>query len=270
MARSVLVIGYTPLNSPLWATMLIPRSIQPLTLHLGANRGIGLNLLKAFAQRGWTVFGTVRAESRSDASFHDASTLPLNYSINNLEATGATIFDLDYLDESSIAAAAKSYGEEKPLDVLINCAGLPVRPASWEETTAEHMITKFRVMSVGPFLATKYFLPSLTKSLAGKVINITSFWASLQENDFGEYISYRTAKAALNMETVTIAHELKARNLNVTVLALDPGDVPTKLSGWEGTTDMEASIRGMVKIIEEAEVDLSGSYFRWNGEKIPF
>ncbi|KAJ5949542.1 hypothetical protein N7454_001126 [Penicillium verhagenii] len=163
-----------------------------------ANRGIGLNLLKAFAQRGWTVFGT-------------------------LEATGATIFDLDYLNENTISAAAKSYGEETPLDVLINCAGLPVLPASWEETTAEHLMIKFRVMSVGPFLATKYFLPSLTKSSAGKVINITSFWASLQENDFGEYISYRAAKAALNMETVTIAHELKAKDLNITVLALDPG-----------------------------------------------
>lgn len=72
------------------------------------------------------------------------------------------------------------------------------------------------------------------------------------------------------METVTIAHELKAKSLNVTVLAVDPGDVPTMLSRWEGTTDMEASIKGMVKIIEDADVDVSGSYFRWNGERIPF
>jgi short-subunit dehydrogenase len=43
-----------------------------------------------------------------------------------LEATGAKIIDLDYLSESSIAAAAKTYGEEKPLDVLINCAGIIV------------------------------------------------------------------------------------------------------------------------------------------------
>ncbi|KAJ5710329.1 hypothetical protein N7488_004485 [Penicillium malachiteum] len=90
-----------------------------------------------------------------------------------------------------------------------------------------------------------------------------------RQNDFGEYISYRTAKAALNMETVTIAHELKAKSLNITVLALDPGHVPTRLSRWEGTTEMEASIQGMVKIIEEAEADLSGSYLRWNGDKIP-
>ncbi|OBT64480.1 hypothetical protein VE03_05374 [Pseudogymnoascus sp. 23342-1-I1] len=250
-------------------------------LVIGANRGIGLNLLKAFAGRGWTVFGTIRPETRSDASFRDASTFPsaaslgagacfANGSHGQLEATGATTIDLDYLSESSIAAAAMTYGEEKPLDVLINCAGIEVNPASWEGTTAENMIHKFRVMTVGPFLATKYFLPSLKKSVAGKVINITSFWASLSENDFGEYISYRTTKAALNMETVTIAHEMKARNLNITMLALDPGDVPTKLSKWAGNTDMEKSINGMVKIIEEATIDISGSYLRWNGDKIPF
>ncbi|KAJ5799668.1 uncharacterized protein N7518_001736 [Penicillium psychrosexuale] len=215
--------------------------MAPSILVIGANRGIGLNLLKAFAERGWDV-----------------------------SATGAKIIDLDYLSESSIAAAAKTYGEGKPLDVLINCAGIGVDPASWEETTAEHMMNKFRVMTVGPFLATKYFLSSLKNSEAGKIINITSFWASLGENDFGEYVSYRAAKAALNMETVTIAHEMKAKNLNITMLALDPGDIPTKLSRWSGNTNMEQSVKGMVKIIEEATVDISGSFLRWNGEKLQF
>lgn len=90
------------------------------------------------------------------------------------------------------------------------------------------------------------------------------------ENDFGEYISYRVAKAALNMATVTIAHEMNAKNLNITMLAVDPGDIPTKLSKWSGNTNMEQSIQGMVKIIEEATIDISGSFLRWNGEKVQF
>lgn len=79
-------------------------------------------------------------------------------------------------------------------------------------------------------------------------------------NDFGEYISYQTAKAALNMEALTIAHKIKAKNLDITMLALDPGDIPTKLSRWAGNTNMEHSVTGMVKAIEEATIDLSGSY----------
>lgn len=39
-----------------------------------------------------------------------------------LAATGATILDLDYLDESTITKAAAAYGDEA-LDVLVNCAG---------------------------------------------------------------------------------------------------------------------------------------------------
>lgn len=71
------------------------------------------------------------------------------------------------------------------------------------------------------------------------------------------------------METITIAHEMKAKNLKITMLALGPGDIPTKLSGWTGHTVMEESITGMVKIIEKATIDISGSYLRWNG-KPPF
>jgi hypothetical protein len=40
-----------------------------------------------------------------------------------LEATGATILEIDFLDESTIEAAAKQYGD-KPLDVLINVGGM--------------------------------------------------------------------------------------------------------------------------------------------------
>lgn len=44
-------------------------------------------------------------------------------SVVQLEATGATILKIDYLDESSISDAAKEFGSGK-LDVLVNCAGL--------------------------------------------------------------------------------------------------------------------------------------------------
>ena len=39
----------------------------------GANRGIGLQLVKVLSEHGWSVFGTVRPETRSDPSFADAS-----------------------------------------------------------------------------------------------------------------------------------------------------------------------------------------------------
>jgi NAD(P)-dependent dehydrogenase (short-subunit alcohol dehydrogenase family) len=34
--------------------------------HLGANQGIGLNLVKAFIGESWSVTGTVRPQTRAD------------------------------------------------------------------------------------------------------------------------------------------------------------------------------------------------------------
>jgi len=74
----------------------------------------------------------------------------------------------------------------------------------------------------------------------------------------------------LNQQTITVAHELKAAGEKITLLALDPGDIPTRLSRWQGTTTMEQSVRGMVEVIENASVDISGSYMKWNGKTIPY
>ena len=39
----------------------------------GANRGIGLHFVKVLTERNWTVYGTVRPQTRLDESFGDAS-----------------------------------------------------------------------------------------------------------------------------------------------------------------------------------------------------
>ena len=90
------------------------------------------------------------------------------------------------------------------------------------------------------------------------------------ENDRGRCISYRIAKTALNQQTVTIANELKAAGSKVIILAVDPGDVPTRLSRGHGKTDIDKSVRGIVEIIETATLADSGSFLEWTGRKIPF
>ncbi|KFY25076.1 hypothetical protein V491_01905, partial [Pseudogymnoascus sp. VKM F-3775] len=164
-----------------------------------------------------------------------------------LEATRATIFDLDYLDEGSIAAAAQSYGNDKALDVLVNCGGIEMYPERWLDTIAESLIYKYNVMTVGLFLASKYFLPSLKKSEFGTIVNLTSEWASIAEqaNDCGTHISYCIPKSALNALSISVAIELKAEKENTAVLYIDPGDVPTKLSRWAGDIDLNDSIQGI-------------------------
>jgi hypothetical protein len=58
---------------------------------------------------------------------------------------------------------------------------------------------------------------------------------------------------------------------NVLTLAVHPGYVPTKMTGFYGEDDMDVCMAGLVKVIERFGTELgsdipNGGYVRWNGE----
>lgn len=63
--RNVLLIGLVP-------TALL-HSLYYIKVLQGANRDLGLGLLKVFKEQGYNVFGTIRPQTRSDPSFEDVS-----------------------------------------------------------------------------------------------------------------------------------------------------------------------------------------------------
>ena len=65
-------------------------------------------------------------------------------------------------------------------------------------------------------------------------------------NDNGTKIGYKLAKTALNQETHTIAMDLKNKGSKVALMAISPGWVKTKLSGFLGDTDIDESVDGMI------------------------
>jgi NAD(P)-dependent dehydrogenase (short-subunit alcohol dehydrogenase family) len=97
----------------------------------GANRGIGFNLARAFAERSWTVYGSVRPQTiaTQDETVKEVGVIPnvppsqiVANSHRKLENIGATILEIDVANESTIVTAAEGFGPE-PLDLLINVAG---------------------------------------------------------------------------------------------------------------------------------------------------
>ncbi|KAF7878853.1 hypothetical protein EAF04_000056 [Stromatinia cepivora] len=206
-------------------------SITKSVLIVGANRGIGLNLVKAFIKNSWNVTGSIRPQSKTDASVKD------------LEATGAKILEIGFLNEIIIADAAKDFGNQR-LDVLLNVGGLPPKPKSWLDQTPELFTERFQVMAVGPFLTIKHFLPNLEKSNTARVVNISSAFGSVTvtslftkyeheltmnpDNTFGNCMAYRAAKSALNQITMTYARELEKEGKNITFVCMEPGFLPTQ------------------------------------------
>ncbi|KAM7214580.1 NAD(P)-binding protein [Rhypophila decipiens] len=208
-------------------------------LIVGANRGIGYNLVKAFL------------------------TAP------ELEKTGAKILEIDYLDEATIERAAAAWGD-KPLDMLVNLGGLSPDPKSWQEQNADMMVEKFRVMAVGPLLTIKHFLSNLEKASDAKIVNVSSSFGSISTNSFGTCMAYRVAKAALNQGAVTMAREWEKEGHKVTMVCIEPGFLSTRLTGWDGEDDMGTCIAGMVKLFKGLTPEDHGAFLKWDGTKIPF
>ena len=233
-------------------------SPKKTALVIGANRGIGLQLVKTFQDHGWKVYGSVRPITRDDSSVQD------------LKNTGAGILYVDYTNEASIEQAAREFGDG-PLDCLVNSGGFGVNPDDSWSHDYDMVLERFKVMCLGPFLATKHFRPSLERSEAGKVLNISSDMGSIATNtEEGENIGYRVAKAALNQQTKTLAQELRRTGSKISLVAVCPGFVATKMTRFRGKDDIVEVCKGTVDIVLNLTTKDSGSFRNWKGAYIPW
>ncbi|CAH0024835.1 unnamed protein product [Clonostachys rhizophaga] len=230
-------------------------------LIIGAKQGIGLNLSKKLHERGWHVFATVRSLDKDKASIEEVSFLMLR-----------RIFQVDVKQEETIKVAAESFGT-RALDLLVVCAGVGPNPIDMWEHSAEILMEKFQVNTVGPFLAVKYFRDALQRATAGKVITISSNLASLsstQDNRRGGSIGYRLSKTALNQLTVSLSRTFSFEQTSITVHAIHPGWIPTTMTGFTGPDDMETQISLMVDTIEKLGPNDSGRFLMADGEDFPW
>lgn len=174
------------------------KKMSPRTaLIIGAKQGIGFHLAKKLHARGWMIYGSVRSLKNDEDAIKKSG----------LEDFATEIFEVDVLDEETIQSAASKFGEKR-LDLLIHCAGLGPNPdATWDHT-ANILMEKFRVNTVGPYLTAKHFFPALKRSDAGKIINMASNMGSLSSRDDnrrGGSLGYRLSKTALNQLTVSLS-----------------------------------------------------------------
>ncbi|KAI0102838.1 hypothetical protein GGR51DRAFT_573851 [Nemania sp. FL0031] len=229
-------------------------------LVIGANRGIGLELIRTFARNGWRTIGSVRPQTM----------LENDPSVEELKATKSQIIEIDYTREDTIVAAAETLSGTD-LDVLVNCAGIKPRPLEWDAHYQADLMERFLVMPVGYFLASKHFIRLLSEGNGGKIINISSDSASIGIADHdGESVGYRMAKTAVNAQTKTLAIDFKREGRPVITMAIDPGFIKTRLTAFRGTVDIKESSNGMYKLIEGLTPEMSGSFYSWNGEVLPW
>ncbi len=212
----------------------------------GASRGIGLELCRQLRQGGYRVVAVCRQASAE------------------LRALGCTVIEgIELTDAASVARLAAGLAGER-IDVLVNNAGILARD-SLTELDFDAMRRQFEVNALAPLRITHALLPNL--GAGSKVVIITSRMGSIADNGSGGYYGYRMSKAAVNIAGVSLARDLRDRD--IAVLLLHPGMVATEMTGHQGVPAAEAA-RNLVARIESMGLEQSGSFHHANGEPLPW
>jgi NAD(P)-dependent dehydrogenase (short-subunit alcohol dehydrogenase family) len=225
----------------------------------GASRGIGLEFVRQYLEAGAHVYATCRQPLTATELAALGKRDPERLAIMRLDVTRA----------GEVAFVAQELaGSGATLDLLINNAGAAVRDEGVATLDAATMMQVYLVNAVAPMIVARAFLGLLARGEAPKIINISSTMGSLAGKKSGGHYSYCGSKAALNMMTRALAHDL--REQEVGVYAVHPGWVKTDLGGKYAEISPEASVSGMRRLIETLDLDGSGGFFTWEGEVHPW
>lgn len=214
----------------------------------GANKGIGLELAKAYQAKGEKVFALVRKSSK-ELDAIDGVTV-----IQNIDL--GTVKDFSVLD--GVLSSVH-------IDILINNAGILTKE-SLGQIDYDQVQNQFLVNAIGPLRLTEYLIPQLHKG--SKVALITSRMGSLSDNTSGGSYGYRASKAALNTFGVSLACDLEPKGVSVGIF--HPGFVKTTLVGNQGDINAEEAAQRLMQRIEELNLKNTGSFKHANGEKLPW
>lgn len=220
---------------------------MPTALVTGANRGIGLELVRQLRARGSHVIATCRTSSAA------------------LDATGARVeAGLDVADPAMPAELARRVGDT-PLDLLVNNAGI-LTVESLPAPDLDAIRRQLEVNALAPLAITAALASNLRSG--AKVAIITSRMGSIADNGSGGYYGYRMSKAAVNAAGVSLARDLAPRGVSVALL--HPGMVKTDMTRGHGQIEASDSVRGLLARIDALGPESTGRFWHMNGEELPW
>jgi NAD(P)-dependent dehydrogenase (short-subunit alcohol dehydrogenase family) len=232
--------------------------MQKAILITGANRGLGLEFCRQYAEAGWRVIAACRAPDQADA----LSALARDYPDVQMEA-------LDVADFGAIDALSARLSDEC-VDILLNNAGVYGDQAGCGlgQLDYQRWAATLRVNTMAPVKMVEAFLPQLERGQHPLIAAVSSLMGSMTDNSSGGSLLYRSSKAGLNAGMKSLAIDLRPRGIGV--LILHPGWVRTDMGGQNALIDVETSVSGMRRRINEFTMDQSGSFVRYDGGVAPW
>jgi NAD(P)-dependent dehydrogenase (short-subunit alcohol dehydrogenase family) len=227
----------------------------------GANRGIGLEFARRYAERGWRVIATCR--SPVEATELQALATP-----DGRVAVEA----LDVLDHAGIDALAERL-QGQPIDVLLNNAGIGGGGENQLFTKLNYPVfyEVMAVNAVGPIKVCEAFLPHVQASRQKKMITVSSSQGSIGRVDAPRLYWYRSSKSAVNMLMANLAKQLKCRG--ITVGLVTPGATDTDfMKGLPKRMlrPVSEAVAGMMRDIDRFDLSMTGQFLGTDGKLLPW
>ena len=256
-------------------TRLPPTGHNGVRMVIGANRGIGLALVRA-QLRNQGVRQLI-ATHRPGADLREL--VPLS----QRHGSRLDLVPLDVADDDSMAKFSRYLLRQKGgIDVTIHAAGIlhegGIEPEkSFTDCNAANLKRLFEVNSVGPLMAAGALLPAQTRKRRFTFVALSAMVGSISDNRLGGWYGYRASKTALNQFIKTLANECRIKYPNASIVAVHPGTTDTHLSkpfqrsvkpGKLYSPDQTAS--RILNVIEDIDRGQSGQFINWDGSRIPW
>ena len=233
----------------------------PTVLITGSNRGIGLEFVKQYADRGWRVIATARKPGEADE-------------LNALAGENANIIvdQLDVTDFERVDALAEIYADT-PIDLLLMNAGIT---ATMEQQTFTQMdFDKFTqvlaVNTIAPLKMAEAFYPHVNASRDKKIVAVSSSQGSIGSTKQARLYFYRSSKAALNMEMFNLALQLKRKGISVGLV--NPGPTDTRMMAGlpkKFLRSVNVAVTDMMRNIDGLTIETTGSFYQYDGTILPW
>ena len=223
----------------------------------GANRGIGLEFARQYAEDGWRVLACARHES------------PELLELAEKHSGRMEVCRLDVEDPDEIAGLSEEY-PDLAIDLLVNNAGVYSEKDAkgFAHTDYDEWAKVLRINTMAPLRMAETFFPQVSRGSLKTLVNISSIMGSVSDNSSGGNYLYRSSKAALNMVAKSMAIDLKPAGIISVVF--HPGWVKTGMGGPNAAISVEQSVSGMRQVIADLRLSDSGKFLDYTGREIPW
>ena len=206
-----------------WTTASLPDQTGRAMVITGASSGIGEAASLILAARGAHVIMAVRNKAKGEAVRARI--------LKQAPKASISLSLVDMADLASVRAfAERTNAEERPIDVLINNAGLGMQPR--RAVTVDGYERQFETNHLGAFALTSLLLPSLLKAPAPRVVAVASIahrhgtidFADLQgERRYSGMKAYNQSKLADLMFALELDRRAQAAHSPLISVAAHPG-----------------------------------------------